>query len=97
MSKFFPMPNECAYQRPVVFHRFRVVAQAYDEEQAERIADRMSEFAACNIERVWALTNDECTQVIGEAVLERRFVGLKVESLPPDDSLQAQPEGEPTK
>jgi hypothetical protein len=72
----FPESPKRAHDRPVIFHRFRIIVPAFDEEQANRIANRIAEFASCDIERIWAVTDQECTEVLGEAVIERRSVPL---------------------
>ena len=77
MNQRYPDPEQIEHDRTVVFMRRRIVVQAYDEEQAVILAEKISEFSACNIETFQAITDKNCSHVFGEIVLGRELVPVK--------------------
>lgn len=54
-----------------------MVIPAYDREQADRLAEQVSEFCSCSVENFVATADADCTEILGEAVLQRRLIPLK--------------------
>jgi hypothetical protein len=64
----------------MMWHRYRIVVPAFDEEQANRLAEKISEFCGCAVEVLWSMTNDECSELLGDVVMKRTLVPTKIEA-----------------
>ncbi len=74
---FFPEPKEIDKKPVTVWDRWRVVVPCFDREQAERIAEQVSEFVGGSVENFQAFTVGNPPEVISEALLSRKHYLLK--------------------
>lgn len=67
----------------VTFHqRSRVVIQQPTHEDAEALADKLSETMACDVEMFMAAVDDEAGENRGEITLGRKFYPCKAAMVP---------------
>ena len=86
---YFPEPPEINLEAPPrIWHRYRIVIQAYDQEQADRLSEKVAEFCGHSVEQLWSVTDDEGNGLMGEAVLQRKTVPVNAR-VPLEDSSHA--------
>lgn len=74
---FYCMPAEIPDPHGTkTWSRYRIIVPAFSEEQAARIAEKISEFCGYQVERVVAVTNGDGSENLGEVVIERKDFGL---------------------
>lgn len=79
----YPDPVEMpAEQAPVIHCRARVVIQAFDYDQAKRIAERVAEFAACNVEMFVGVAAMDDNRSLGEVPFKREFFPVTIDGQP---------------
>lgn len=67
-------------------NRCRVVIPCFDLEQAQRIAERVSEFCSCDLEQLLCVTDDNPpTKILSETPMVREFYPLKVRAAEPQN------------
>ncbi len=78
----YPEPEAVELNAPPrAWLRCRIVIPCFDEEQANRISEKVAEICGHSLEHLWCITDDEGTVVRGETVVGRRIVPVSAEAL----------------